>query len=318
MNRVIRILLKEKDSLLLPLMLAVMTMSFVPLVIPALKGEATDIVSNKEGVLLAIVTMGSVVALLMVKFLTGSSLSSNRDEFYKYELEHLRHELKVKIEKQGSPVSEEDELKLTEKVVSRINAEATEIYLEKLKNEIKESEYRLDIYKRGQSTLERIYKEIDALGRRGTVNLVLGVITALSGVITLSFFVLAKEGTHTSLGEFAMEFLPRLSIVLIIEVFSYFFLRLYKTSLSEIKYFQNEATNIEHNFVALEAAIYINDKELINKCVHTFLAVERNPIMEKNQTTRELIQESSDTQNMPVSPDYLIKIIEAVRKEKNA
>ncbi len=187
MNRIIRILLKEKDSLLLPLMLAVMTMSFVPLVIPALKGEATDIVSNKEGVLLAIVTMGSVVALLMVKFLTGSSLSSNRDEFYKYELEHLRHELKVKIEKQGSPVSEEDELKLTEKVVSRINAEATEIYLEKLKNEIKESEYRLDIYKRGQSTLERIYKEIDALGRRGTVNLVLGVITALSGVITLSF-----------------------------------------------------------------------------------------------------------------------------------
>ena len=166
--------------------------------------------------------------------------------------------------------------------------------------------------------MERIYKEIDALGRRGTVNLVLGVLTALSGVIALSFFVLAREGKHASFEDFAIEFLPRLSIVLIIEVFSYFFLRLYKSSLAEIKYFQNEATNIEHNFVALEAAVSIDDKTLIEKCIHTFLAVERNPIIDKGQTTRKTIQETADVQHMPVSPDYLIKVIEEVRKGKNA
>ena len=140
----------------------------------------------------------------------------------------------------------------------------------------------------------------------------------MSGVIALSFFVLTKEVTYSSLGDFTMGFLPRLSIVLIIEVFSYFFLRLYKTSLAEIKYFQNEATNIEHNFVALEAAISINDKALIENCIHTFLAVERNPIMSEGQTTREIIHEAAASQNMPISPDYLIKVIEAVRKGENA
>jgi hypothetical protein len=314
MNRLIRILLRDKDTLLLPMMVLAMTISFIPILIPILKGESADFVNNKEGILLAIVSMGTVMALLMVRFLSGSSLSSSKDEIYKYELEHLRYELKSRLQKQASPVTEEDEKKLTDQILGRINSEANDAYLEKLKSEIKDSEYRFDIFKRGQSTLDRIYKEIDALGRRGTVNLVLGVITALSGVIALSFFVLAKEGTHASLGDFAMEFLPRLSIILIIEVFSYFFLRLYKSSLAEIKYFQNEATNIEHNFVALEAAISIDDKTLIEKCIHTFLAVERNPVMGKDQTTREIIQETADVQNMPVSPDYLIKVIEAVRK----
>ncbi|WP_137169537.1 hypothetical protein [Marinomonas sp. FW-1] len=314
MNRLIRILLRDKDTILLPMMLVAMTISFVPFI----TDEFSSFEKSKESVLLALVTVGAVMALVMVRFLSGTNLSSTKDEIYKYEIEHLRHELKAKFAKQTSPVSEEDEKIITDEILNRLNADANASYIDKLRDEIKASEYRLDIFKRGKSTLDRIYKEIDALGRRGTVNLVLGVITALSGVIALSFFVLAKEGTHSSLGDFAMEFLPRLSIVLIIEVFSYFFLRLYKASLAEIKYFQNEATNIEHNFVALEASISIDDKALIEKCIHKFLAVERNPIMTDGQTTREIIQESITSKETPISPDYLIKVIEAVRKSENA
>lgn len=316
MNRLIRILLKDKEMLLLPIMIAVMTISFVPILVPILKGDSANFANNKEGVLLAIVSIGTVMSILMVKFLSGSNLSTSKNELYKYELDHLRNELKFRSYKQTSPVTEEDERALTDKILSRINSEANYIYLERLKKEVKDSEYRFDILKRSQFTLNRIYKEIDALGRRGTVNLVLGVITALSGVVVLSFFVLVREETTASLENFVIDFLPRLSIVLIIEVFSYFFLRLYKASLAEIKYFQNEATNIEHNFVALEVAISINDKALIKKCIHTFLAVDRNPIMDKDQTTREIIQGTADKKNMPMSPDYLVKIIEAVKADK--
>lgn len=314
MSRLIRILLRDKEFIFFPIMVVAMGISFIPF----LTGEIQGIDSSKESVLLALVTVGAVMAVVMVRFLSGTNLSSSKDEMYKYELDHLRHELKVRLAKQTSPVSDEDERKITTEILSRINSEANASYIDKLKDEIKGAEYRLDIFKRGKSTLDRIYKEIDALGRRGTVNLVLGVITALSGVIALSFFVLAKQGAHSSLGDFTMEFLPRLSIVLIIEVFSYFFLRLYKSSLSEIKYFQNEATNIEHSFVALEAAISINDKALIEKCIHTFLAVERNPIMTNGQTIREIIQESAASKDTPVSPEYLIKVIEAMRKSESA
>lgn len=62
---------------------------------------------------------------------------------------------------------------------------------------------------------------------------------------------------------------------MIIEVFSYFFLKLYKSSLSEIKYFQNEATNIEYSFVALETALKVDDSDLVKQCVNKMLNVER-------------------------------------------
>lgn len=315
MNRLLRILLRDKDTILLPMMVVAMAISFVPFV----TGEFKGLTESRDSVLLALVTVGAVMALVMVRFLSGSSLSSStRDEMYKYELKILRDELKARAAKQSSPVSADDEKRITDEIIERIKSEANATYIESLKNEIKESEYRLDIFKRGKSTLDRIYKEIDALGRRGTVNLVLGVITALSGVIALSFFVLAKEGAHSSISEFTMDFLPRLSIVLIIEVFSYFFLRLYKASLSEIKYFQNEATNIEHSFVAMEAAISIDDKSLIEKCVHTFLEIDRNPILSNGQTTREIIQEAQASKDTQVSPEILVKIIEALRKNGNA
>tara|TARA_R110002124_G_scaffold270322_1_gene438738 strand:+ start:349 stop:606 length:258 start_codon:yes stop_codon:yes gene_type:complete len=76
MDRIIRILLKDKGTLLLSFMVLIMTMSFVPLLIPGLKGESSDFVSNKESILLAIIAMVTVMALAMVKFLSGSSLSS--------------------------------------------------------------------------------------------------------------------------------------------------------------------------------------------------------------------------------------------------
>lgn len=310
MNRLIRHLLKNKDAIFIAAMLALMSASFFPFY----TGEAKQLAEHKESVILALFMAVSVMAFLMVRFLSGSSQSSEKIEIYRYELEHLRHKLKNQVSKQASPVSLEDEKRITDEIFERLKYEVSASYLENLKNEIKASEYRLDIFKRGKSTLDRIYKEIDALGRRGTVNLVLGVITALSGVVTLSFFVLPKEGAHSSLSEFAMDFLPRLSIVLIIEVFSYFFLRLYKASLSEIKYFQNEATNIEHSFVALEAAISINDKNLIEKCVHAFLEIERNPILAAGQTSREIIQVDQSLKETQFSTEALVKIIDALRK----
>jgi hypothetical protein len=38
------------------------------------------------------------------------------------------------------------------------------------------------------------------------------------------------------------EFSPRLSLVIVVELFAYFFLGLYKSNLQEIKYFQRHST----------------------------------------------------------------------------
>lgn len=73
-----------------------------------------------------------------------------------------------------------------------------------------------------------------------------------------------------------------------VELFAYFFLRLYKTGLEEIKYFQNELTNLELKHISLIGAFKQNDKDTINSILVNLASTERNRIISKEQTTIEL------------------------------
>ena len=59
-------------------------------------------------------------------------------------------------------------------------------------------------------------------------------------------------------------FVPRVTIVLVVEVFSYFFLNLYRTGLSDLKFYHNELTGIEARRVAMQFAARSDDKELVS------------------------------------------------------
>ena len=80
-------------------------------------------------------------------------------------------------------------------------------------------------------------------------------------------------------------FMPRLSLVILIELFAYFFLKLYKSSLSEIKYFQNELSNFEAKYVSLRIAIMDKDRGVFDEVIKTLARTERNYILEKGQST---------------------------------
>ena len=87
---------------------------------------------------------------------------------------------------------------------------------------------------------------------------------------------------------FISHFVPRLTLVILIELFAYFFLSLYKASLAEIKYFQNELTNIESKELALQAALNSGEASMISDIVSKLALTERNHILSKDQTTVEL------------------------------
>lgn len=134
----------------------------------------------------------------------------------------------------------------------------------------------------------RLYKEMDNLGRRGNSNLALGVIITVMGLYVLGDFLLSSGEPPQELWSFLVHYLPRLTFVIFIELFAYFFLRLYRAGLEEIKYFQNELTNLESKHIALRAAFKQNDATTINAVIITLAATERNRILNKNQTTIEL------------------------------
>src|SRR6185369_4079576 len=137
-------------------------------------------------------------------------------------------------------------------------------------------------------TVVRLKQEIAALGWRGNLNLVLGIFTTIIGLFILYVYVSNSNVDHNTPLLVAAYFLPRLSLVILIEVFAYFFLKLYKANLSEIKYFQNELTNVEIKHLALHTSINKKDAKLVTEVVRNLSQTERNFILQKGQSTVEI------------------------------
>lgn len=166
-----------------------------------------------------------------------------------------------------------------------------------LKGSIKEVKYRL-------------LREISDLRLRANINLLLGMLITAGGLYLLWTTVsmvdasellkeLASEGAESNgkfLKNLILPLIPRVMLVIFIEVFAYFFLRLYKDGLTEIKYFQNELTNIESKLVALEFALVTENQDAMTDVISHLASTERNFVLNKNQTTVELEKAKSANQ----------------------
>lgn len=182
---------------------------------------------------------------------------------------------------------EDEKQKILQDIKARLESETFEEYLSELKKAARdEINFKSceDIFKR---TIHRLEAEIESQTKRGNLNLFLGIITTLIGVAILSYSVF-QAPLLTSDIEIASHFLPRLSLVVLIEVFAYFFLRLYKQSLDEIKYFQNEITNIENKYLGSYLATELPATESISSVIHHLMSTERNFILDKGQSTAQI------------------------------
>jgi hypothetical protein len=148
----------------------------------------------------------------------------------------------------------------------------------------------------------RLAGELRALRLRGNLNLGIGSVIAIAGLLVLGASLYQVEGEIVKVlngtlppgkaaepwTALASQFAPRVTFVLFVELFAYFFLALYKTSLQEIKYFQNEMTNVEAKHIALRSALDFNNEEMVKTVVNALAGTERNHILNKDQTTVDL------------------------------
>jgi hypothetical protein len=126
-------------------------------------------------------------------------------------------------------------------------------------------------------------------------------------------FVLQQAPQTVDMAAFTVAFVPRISLVLLIEMFAYFFLRLYKSTLTEIKYFQNEITSIEAKYLALIVAATGKKEEQLSGVLEQLARTERNFILDKGQTTVDLERNRLDHQ----LDDSLVNRIADVLKRKS-
>lgn len=209
------------------------------------------------------------------------------------ELNALRlsiNELRKQIGEQGSGNYQSA---IDEAVASVKNSVTAEVWDEitKRSSELRVKEEALiDIKLVFSESRLRLLDEVVSLGRRGNLNLILGAGTTVIGLSVLGYFVLNSTPFSYSSSDgvsLALAFLPRLSLVLFIQVFAFFFLKLYKSGLAEIKYFQNEITNLELKYSAIRAA-FASESDCVTAITQKFAESERNNVLQQGQTTVDL------------------------------
>lgn len=148
---------------------------------------------------------------------------------------------------------------------------------------------------RTTGTLARLNGAIRNLGWRGNVNLLVGVAVTALGVGTLAYFVAHQPASTRSDAYLTIlsYYVPRVAIIVVLEVFAYFFLKLYRGALEDEKYYNNEMTNVEVQARSLIVAVLRDDSEAIRSVVRTMSAVDRNPV--RPSTSAKGIDEIADT-----------------------
>jgi hypothetical protein len=167
-----------------------------------------------------------------------------------------------------SGLIEELRATLTRNVAQDIKKEferqvATLAYVEKIRQMFANDERRLS-------------DQIAILRKRGNLNLVIGVVTTLLAAITLVLTITFVNPNSDDSKKVAIYFISRISTVVFIEVFSFFFLRLYKSTLEEEKYYQNEITARSARHTAIEAAFSVAEGGAMGKLIELLAGVNQN------------------------------------------
>ena len=214
-------------------------------------------------------------------------------------------------------ISDSQRTKLVQRLRKSIDEAATNEFLDELRTSMKnnesELEYKKELRALHEETTNRLRMELNSLTRRGNLNLAIGIVTAFVGIVILLFFISDFNVLNIHGSNYFEVIIPRISLVILVEVFAYFFLRLYSASLIDIKYFQNEITNVESKFLSLLAAAYAENEDTIADVISQLSHTERNQILQRGQTTIDL--EHSKMENEAIT-SLIQKLIKTFSRRK--
>jgi hypothetical protein len=134
-------------------------------------------------------------------------------------------------------------------------------------------------------TKKRLLAFQESLSRKAASSLAWGIITAVLGLSTLLVFILyPPEGAWDDIRSI-FHFAARLGVVAMIEIVAFFFLNQYKFTLLDLKYVNNELTNIEMRMLSLITAAKLGDKATIGKILTDLVKTERNFALKKGEVS---------------------------------
>lgn len=255
------------------------------------------------------------IAYYLINYLQTDSISidSSRSDSYRtqLELEELRLELQKLKRKSGISNDNKD---INQTINNIIDNTFTEEYIQNKiektfgNNAVKNERFN-NLFREFDKTSQRINEELLRLRKSANINLVIGSLFTTLVIIALTYEVFFSEINFDLMVSLLSHYIPRISLVIFVEIFAFFFLKLYKSNLQEIKYFNNEKTNIDFKLITLKTALFQEDLEMIKICLEELIKTERNFILKKDESTVEIEKNKYDNSNSKAWAEIITKII---------
>jgi hypothetical protein len=241
------------------------------------------------------------------------------------DLESLEREIKtrfkeVELNSVNQIVDDTSRQRIVDDLKQKLFDETTEELLADITASIetsRESNSKYDLIQTERlRAIQRLVGAIDSLRARANVNLVFGIVLSVTGISILGY-TLSNQVDDATSWTFLSHYAPRIALVLVVEIFSYFFLNLYRANLAETRYYHNEITNVEARFTAMTAVHISGTPDLYGDVVRSLLTTERNGILLKGQTTVELARASIEFDRTKDLTDSLISALSALAGKKD-
>lgn len=202
----------------------------------------------------------------------------------------------LSIGSKENKISEEDRNYILRTLEEKIRSEASQNFIDDIENKIKKTNLELIFNEKVEKSIDRLTKEKNSAFFRGNFNLTIGfMISIIGGSIAYTF--IQKLPIAATTVELFSYTLPRLSFFMLIILLAFFFLNLYRKSMEDIKYYQNEITNLEAKYLSLQMSKSMNNHKLISSILQQLVKTERNFVLEKGQSTIELEKERISSNN---------------------
>ena len=242
----------------------------------------------------SLIVLPAITIILSLSFFIFLNKKDKSNDLYSREFKLLLkkvEDLDKIITNNDSLEKEKDELVnfLSEKIKSEASQKILEDFID---SNIQKNYFNLIIRNFDETTF-RLEREISRHNLKSNSNLMFGLLFALFGMITTLYFIspdllnisikssnltIERESNGEGIISFIKEYLPKISIIIIIETFVYFFLKLYKSSLDHIKYLTNELTSVRHRFLAVQLSLFSDngDMWIIKECIDELIKFEKN------------------------------------------
>jgi hypothetical protein len=139
-----------------------------------------------------------------------------------------------------------------------------------------------------------LYRFLAQHTRRANVYLYIGIFIGLTSVLMFSVYFFSVM-THPDI----WMLLTRAGLLIAFEAFAVFFLRLYKTALADVSFFQSEISAIKSKQAGIDIATHIaaqHDYKPLIDAVSALALLDRNAVIKKDYTTKNLEEKRLSSQ----------------------